>query len=409
MELNIKDELTLVCQKVQQNNVEFFLGKISAADLFQICSVTNRVILAFDETGYPIYNDKIQRKPNTLRVNSIKDYLLSDQSACFPNNIIVALPSILIKNEVIPADGDYFSITIDKTKINITSDDNPLYAQIIDGQHRFRGMQVAIEELALGTDKEKLAGLSSFEFVISFFIDPEIEFQAMLFSTINRTPVKVSTDLVYDLFGLVNGDSPQKTSLAITLELNGYKQPETGEPGPFYKRIRLLGKKVKDESSPLSQGIFIRTLLLLICPSLKIADVERFYDRSQFSTGGSRKTIFRSYFASDQDNLMFKVLLNYFQAVKKVFVDDNGNSYWDIGTTPDNVLQRTIGFLALTDILAELYHKGLEEKRLSLNYFTEQLTKAKGLALFDDNNQSLYPYSSAGRIKLREDLMALIF
>ena len=399
--------MKISCQRVVQNNVEFFIGKLCFSDLSKICAVNQRIILGFDENELPIYNDSFQRKVNTGRSNQIKDYLLIDEEATFPNSIILSIPSLLLAAEI--KDGEFSEIDIDENKIILNSSENPIYVQIIDGQHRFSGMKEAVYQLqGEGNNDPLLNRLLEFEFVVSFFVDAQIEFQAMLFSTINRTPVKVPYDIVYDLFGLVDKDSPQKTALAICLELNSSKKGENGLISPFNKRIKLLGKKEKGESSYISQQMFIRTIITLISPSIRVSETERFKDRTYFNNGGNYRTIFRSFYASSHDNYIFRTIINFFYAVENTFVDSKGNSYWKMTETSDNPLQRTIGFLSLIDVLVELFHKGIVENKLSVIFFKENLAKAASIRLLDANNESLYPYTSKGKTQLTKDLLDLI-
>ncbi|MEA5459852.1 DGQHR domain-containing protein [Arcicella sp. LKC2W] len=416
MMTNLNNNILLIsCQEVKQNSVDFFLGKIKVKELIELVSVTSRAITGFNDSGEPLYNnnDYIQREPNSSRVNSIKNYLLTDEDACFPNNILISVPSILLAEEVKNSDLEYdeshiFTLKIDKNRIDLTSTEAPLYLQIFDGQHRFRGIQLAIQELRqTGSNDQKLKELEEFEFVVSFFIEAEIEFQAMLFSIINRTPVKVSQDLVYDLFGLTIKDSPQKTALAIVLQLNGLREKEDGKVGPFYRRIRLLSRKEKGFDSPISQGIFIKQLLKLISPSLSKADQERLSEREQLLTGGNNRTIFRQWYATNKDNNIYKTLLNYFIAVRETFVDKNGNSYWDFEYTPDNALQRTIGFTALIEILILIFPDCLKEKNISVEFFKKYLQKAKDIKLVGEERP--YPFTSIGGKMLKDDLERLIF
>ncbi|MER0441599.1 DGQHR domain-containing protein [Emticicia sp. W12TSBA100-4] len=409
--------IIIPCQEVKQNSVEFFLGKIKAKDLVGLVSVTSRAITGFNDDGNPLYNNEnyVQRKPNATRVNSIKEYLINDEDACFPNNILISVPSILLAEEIKNLEFSYpnehvFELKIDKSKIDLNSVESPIYLQIFDGQHRFRGIQVAIEELRrLDNNKEKLSELENFEFVVSFFIDAEIEFQAMLFSIINRTPVKVPQDLVYDLFGLTTKDSPQKTALAIVLKLNGLKLTERGTIGPFYKRIRLLAQKEKNFNSPISQGIFIRQLLKLISPSLNKADQERLLERDMLQSGGNERTIFRDWYAQNKDNNIYKTILNYFIAVRETFIDENGNSYWDFDVTPDNALQRTIGFTALIEVLIRIFPQCVKEKNISVDFFKSFLVKAKSIKLVNVGGDRPYPYTSKGASQLKNDFEKLIF
>ncbi len=399
----------IVCRKVTQNNVDFLIGSIQAKELLKLVTVTHRAIIGFDENGMPIYNKQIQRKPSTQRVNSIKEYLLNDKFATFPNNILISVPSIVLSKEIeYNKDCNTFIISIDKNKIDITDKDNPLYLQIFDGQHRFRGIQEAIAECEVNGDSDKAEALEDFEFVVSFFIDAEIDFQAMLFSVINRTPVKVTQDLVFDLFGLTETDSPQKTALAIALELNGIKNTDKGEEAPFYKRIRLLAKKEKGFNSPLSQGMFVKEITKLISPSLQDAEEERFGSRDTFHIGGNANTIFRNSYADNKDFIIFRTLINFFIAVRHSFVDANKNSYWDFKSTPDNPLQRTIGFQALIKVLIQIFPEGYNGKDLSVEFFKNKLKKVNQLPLIDSNGNSNYAYSSVGVNKLRDDILSLI-
>jgi DGQHR domain-containing protein len=399
----------VVCRKVIQNNIEFLVGSIKASSLIQFVTVTHRAIVGFDEEGKPIYNNQIQRKPSTQRVNSIKEYLLNDKFATFPNNLLISVPSIVMSRDVkFDKECNTYTLYIDKERINITDKDKPLYLQIFDGQHRFRGIQEAIIECENRGEIEKAASFRDFEFVVSFFIDAEIDFQAMLFSVINRTPVKVTQDLVFDLFGLTEGDSPQKTALVVALELNGTKVTDSGEEAPFYRRIRLLAKKEKGFNSPLSQGMFVKEITKLICTTLQDAEVERFQPRDYFRTGGSSNTIFRKAYSEGKDYIILRTLMNYFTAVQSSFVDSYGNSNWSFDETNDNPLQRTIGFQALLKVLISLFPEGLKNKDLSVQFFEEKLKNVRRLDLVDSNGSSNYQYSSVGVNRLRDDILDLI-
>ncbi|QHS55932.1 DGQHR domain-containing protein [Mucilaginibacter sp. 14171R-50] len=395
--------ITIKCQKVSQTGFEFLVGTIKAQHLIPLSTVTHRAIIGFDEEGMPLYNKQIQRKPSSARVKSIRDYLINDKFATFPNNILISVPSILLGNEITENGncGNY-DLVIDESKIDISDKDKPLYLQIFDGQHRFAGIMEAISECKATGDLDKLEQLENFEFIVSFFIDAEIDLQAMLFSIINRTPVKVTQDLVFDLFGLSDSDSPQKTALAISLELNGSNN------SPFYKRIRLIAKREKGIKSPLSQGMFVKTITTLISPTINDAEVERFKSRDKFKERDYDATIFRSAYANGKDYIIYKTIENFFNAVRDVFVDVNGNSYWDLDTTPDNAFHRTIGFLALIKTLVPIYKEGMKRKDLSREFFRQYLSNAAGIKLLNENGESNYEYSSVGVNKLKDDILNLI-
>lgn len=409
MKSNINNIINIVCNKVTQNNVEFLVGSISAKELLKLVTVTSRAIIGFDDDGMPIYNEQIQRKPSESRVKAIKNYLLVDKFATFPNNILISIPSVVLKDEInFYEKCNNYTISIDESKIDLNSKEKPLYLQIFDGQHRFRGIQEVIKECEKNKDLDKLDSFLNFEFVVSFFVDAEIDFQAMLFSVINRTPVKVTQDLVFDLFGLTEGDSPQKTALAIALELNGTKKTEEGESAPFFKRIRLLAKKEKGYNSPLSQGMFVKEITKLISATLQDAEVERFNNRESFLQGGNQNTIFRKSYSENKDYIIYRTLLNFFIAVKKTFIDKSGNSYWSFEESDDNPLQRTIGFQALIKVLIYLFPEAMNNKNLSIAFFMQKLEKVNQLQLLKEDGTSNYQYSSIGVNKLKDDIINLI-
>ncbi|WP_186750566.1 ParB N-terminal domain-containing protein [Spirosoma utsteinense] len=111
---------------------------------------------------------------------------------------------------------------------------------------------------------------------MSFFIDKTLEYQAMIFSTINRTQKRVSESLVYSLFGLTTKDSPQKTALQIVLALNAH------EKSPFFNRIKLYGGDYdSNQSPPLSQATMVKSIIDLISESLREAELDRYRSRDE--------------------------------------------------------------------------------------------------------------------------------
>src|SRR6202023_2453792 len=93
-------------------------------------------------------------------------------------------------------------------------------AKVLDGQHRIEGLRALLSENR------------PFELVITIFVDADIEEQALIFATINKTQTKVSKSLVYDLFELAKSRSPQKTCHNIAMLLNQQ------EGSPFKDRIK---------------------------------------------------------------------------------------------------------------------------------------------------------------------------
>ena len=310
-----------------------------------------------------------------------------------------------------------------------------VFISIIDGQHRVRGIEVAIARLTQHIDslrkttvlgaseetkkkldryQERLDDLNNIEIVVSFFIDKTLEYQAMIFSTINRTQKRVSPSLVSSLFGLDTRDTPQKTGLQVVLKLNGHKK------SPFYKRVKLYGGSYDGESTPLSQATMVRSIVSLISENLRESENDRFKDRKELNDrSSSSKTFlpFRKYYVQDNDDGISDIFFYYFNSVQETFVDKDGAAFWDLN--PDapitNILQSTVGYDTLLKILVDI----LRERQASwdhvaktgnrvqkIEFFSAFLRKASKLKIGDITRYSL---NNRGKRILYLDLSLKIF
>lgn len=284
---------------VLQNKQEFLIGKVTIQQLLKFTKYTERVIIGYDENELPIYNNHIQRKVEPTRVNKIADFLINDDDATFPTNIVLGIPIEAIaeqnrKGEIIElALIDRVFREVENTNL----DNSDIYVTIIDGQHRIRGIEIAINRLKneisvfkenqnktavdvseLSNKEMRLNDLLNIELVVSYFIDKSLEYQAMIFSTINRTQKRVSQDLVYSLFGLSLEDTPYKTALEVTLALNAHVK------SPFCQRIKLYGGNYrKGDSPPLSQATMIKNIVALISESLRDSENDNYKKRRELS------------------------------------------------------------------------------------------------------------------------------
>lgn len=385
---------------VNQNGQDFIIGKAKIQDLLSYTMYTERLIIGFDEDEKPIYNDQVQRRVDDTRANKIADFLINDNTATFPTNIVLGIPLNVIHHQEVKEDEicihfeDYVFDEIIKAKNGDT--DANVYITIIDGQHRIRGIEKAIERLnilivkASEGDKivlkNKLNNLLNMELVVSCFIDKSLEYQAMIFSTINRTQKRVSQDLVYSLFGISDKDTPYKTALEVTLALNGHPK------SPFYKRIKLYGNNYdKSIMPPLSQSTMIKKIVSMISESLRESENDRFKDRKELKQQKGKKYLpFRMYYAENNDKEISNCMFYYFNSVKKHF-----GALWeyDAQNKPENVLQSTVGFEALMNLLADI----LENSNIG-NFdsfvFDSYISRIHDLDL---SNTQLFPMTTKGR------------
>ena len=397
---------------VSQNGQDFIISKAKIHDLLSYTMYTERLIIGFDEDERPIYNDQVQRKVDDASANKIADFLINDNTATFPTNIVLGIPLNIIHHQEVIEDAiciqfeDYVFDEIIKAK-NGDADAN-VYITIIDGQHRIRGIEKAIERLSTSISKasegdkiilqNKLNNLLNMELVVSCFIDKSLEYQAMIFSTINRTQKRVSQDLVYSLFGISDKDTPYKTALEVTLALNGHPK------SPFYKRIKLYGNNYdKNIMPPLSQATMIKRIVSMISESLRESENDRFKDRKDLKQQKGKKFLpFRLYYAENKDVEISNCMFYYFNSVKKYF-----SELWNYDTQnkPENVLQSTIGFEALMKLLSDI----LERDKIS--YFDSDVFDPyiEKISVLELSNNVLFPMTTKGRKILYYSMFVKVF
>ena len=208
----------------------------------------------------------------------------------------------------------------------------------------------------------------------------------MTFSTINRTQRKVSQDLVYELFGLTSDDSPQKTALEVALALNAHPK------SPFYRRIKLYGGTyTKDDSRPLSQAAMIKSIIKGICSSVQSAETERYQKRKAFKNTNSSKNLpFRQFYAENRDDLISDCMFYFFNSIRKEL-----GQYWnyDGQAKPQNILQSTVGYEALMNLLAEIIQKD-NISSFDKDTFGRYVAKLKNISFAD---VELYPMTTKGK------------
>ena len=198
--------------------------------------------------------------------------------------------------------------------------------KILDGQHRIAGLEAFQGE--------------RFDVLVTIFVDMDIEFQAMVFATINLEQTKVNRSLAYDLFAYATTRSPQKTCHNIARSLS------SRDGSPFYNKIKILGVASR-RTETISQALFVDSLLDLISTNPN-------RDRDALRRGGklelprrseARQLVFREMFIQEQDGVIARVLWNYFKAVERKW-----NNYWK-DPIRGHVLNRTTGFNGLMQFL----------------------------------------------------------
>jgi len=412
---------------VIQNKQDFIVAKFSISQIEKFTRYTRRLIVNYDENDEPIYNNQIQRFIEDHRVELIADFLTKDPNASFPTNIVLHIPKQAIEKQKEDSDGNIEITLKEKVFKEREKEKGHIFITIIDGQHRIKGIEVAIARLLTEIDdlvktlkggsnkeleaklefnQERLKDLNEIQLVVSFFIDKPLEYQAMIFSTINRTQKRVSPDLVSSLFGLDSHPTPQRTALQVALTLNGHPK------SPFYKRIKLYGGEYTDnDSPPLSQATLVRSIVALISENLRQSELDRYKKRQELhqrSLSSDKFLPFRKYYSNDKDKMISDIMHFYFSAVRDIFKDKNNVSFWnfpDDSNYPQNIFHTTVGYDSLLKILVDILRKNQDEE-YSIGFFKNILKKANNLDIAD---YTRYSFNNRGKRILYLDLSLAIW
>lgn len=312
--------------EVNQPIGTFYLGVLPAKTVISIAKVNRREYdpQSVQTTGGP------QRDLVTTRTIEIARYC-SDPDATFPTPIIIAVDedagSVL--------DGDTFEF-----------DDSRPLGDVLDGQHRLGGLSKTGELIA------------AFSLPVVFMFDLTPEEKAYVFSIINSKQARVPMSLIYDLFDLSTSRSPEKTCHDLARLLN------SDERSPFYRRLKMLGKK-KDDLASLSQGSFVKYMKPLITGD---SDDDRIRLKSGREIGPDPQRPLRQYFIDKEDDTLYRIVLNLFSAVRNVFKEE-----WENPQT--FILSKTVGFGAVLRAFKPIYDEGISRKELTVDFFQKVFSR----------------------------------
>lgn len=319
--------LKLNILKLHQSIGTIYVSKIKPSDLLSMSIVDRRRIEEDDEVL------GIQRELKKDKVIQIQNYL-SSIDATFPNSIIVNTTQNFVVNE-------------SETELELTIDDNTF--TIIDGQHRVEGFREI--------------DLDNFELLIAIFKDLKIDQQANIFSTINSQQTKVDPSLNLNLELNSRAYTPKKMMIEIAQSFNYDKE------SPWYNNIKMLGSKT---NGIISLSAFVKPLLEITYPEkdyylirneLMINEKE-FPAFSDLNYKAERYLFWELYKRKDV-NSVYKILFNYFKALKVILDKDWLNN--------KSLLNKTTGYNAMIKLFKDVSRKGFENGNLSYEFFFQLL------------------------------------
>jgi DGQHR domain-containing protein len=320
--------LSLSFLEINQPVGTFYSCVIPAQQLLEICTFDFRQIQK--NNGVKEFLG-IQRKLNDDRVREIRKYI-GTVDACFPTSIVIAVD----ERSASFGDGDGEKRLILKPYTDPVDPEIVIpfrgIATIIDGQHRLKAFEGTAHDWQLS---------------VNIFVGIDEGTQAMIFSKVNLAQTKVNRSLVYDLFSLDSGRSPEKTSHEIVVNLNDL--PES----PFKDRIKRLGSATDGVfGETLSQATIVKGILPYITndPLLDRDLGKRIGVWPDRGPEDFEKRIFYPFFRAKEDFKILAVLINFYSAVA-----ERWPTAWS-STGRGSVLPRTNGFNGTIRFLRDAYH-----------------------------------------------------
>jgi len=375
--------VVIAAVKVKQPIGEFFLAVLSARELNRISYADVRRMETEQDSKREVEKYLgVQRPLKEQRVVQIKQYVLG-VDASFPTSVILSIsPKCAEWNE----ERQILNLRPYIADSNIPDDvdipENKI-AQILDGQHRVKGLE----------DWDEKNG--DFQVPVSIFVGADLPTQATIFATVNLTQTKVNKSLAYDLFELAETRSPQKTSHNVAVLL------DSNLNSPLHKRIKRLGVSTSGRDfEPLNQATFVESLLPLLSNNA-VLDRQTLLAKKTIKwpvPSELQKHIYRSIFIEGKDELIAKALWNYFDAVKTKWP-----IAWD-DSSRGAILPKTNGFRALMR-LHRLIYNACNKKSGEILDKEEVLVFLERATIIDtDLTTSNYPPGTSGEAQLFNDL-----
>lgn len=352
------------------------VGKIKFSQLRNIARLVARKAESIDPLSEqkPDENRFYQRSLTQSRVNAIYNFLLDelikkyqkkDSIGLFPTSMILALElnemseeyqnnptkevvSALSKDDI----KDFFamdneSAIFDKVASKLYIPNTKEITFIVDGQHRFAGIQKLFERVeqdAIDLDKYGIKdkedclkfmkeSVESFEFITTILLDWDMYLQGKIFATVNFEQKPVNKSFYYDIFGSLPDPEKNDLKLAHLIISHLNANPES----PLKDMVRMLGTGW----GLISQAFFVESIL------------------PYFKKGRIWEYIYADYLREQEEYIKILTFLRaYFRAIEKQFnfawpKRDERNIYslWKY----HNILCKTTGMASMLLLINDIY------------------------------------------------------
>lgn len=372
--------------ELTQLNKEFikssFVGKVKFSDLKSIATITVRKI---NDDGDD--NNLFQRPSDSVRISEISKFLsekLLDANGKLKTkdkNIVVFPTAVIISLNQRDDDTEPFINWDDRY---LEFDEGMYEAFIVDGQHRFLGIQRFYEENKLSENDIDI------ELPVTVLVGYDIWEQSKIFYEVNFKQKQVNKSLYYDLFGSMPGE-PSKEKLAHSL----VKYLNYNQESPFFEMVKMLGVG----PGIISQAFLVEKLVKLFAPKKALSFFYDYYENGE----------------SDQ-NLLAKTLLVYFESIKKQFPEyyPKKNKDGKYSSTDQDVLFKTTGVGAFFRLLND-FENEINSSEASIDSLKEifnskfsLVSKDEAIDLFSKNGQFGGGSSEGTQVRLYNRLRDII-
>ena len=367
---NQNPKIEFSCLRVRQPIGDFYIGVMNNDDLVKISYADIRRLETNSEMREVEVYSGIQRELSPKRVTEIGRYV-NTIDATFPTGIIL---------HVNPEDAEFVEAT---QTMRLPFRDN--VAKVLDGQHRIAGLEYFTQRG------------DQFQLNVTVFVGMELEDQAIVFATINKTQTKVNKSLVADLFAFAKTRSPQKTAHNIVRALNQL------DNSPFKDKIKILGTAEDRNKETITQATFSESIVNLLSKDpLQDRDIyKRGKKPEKFYGSELQRRPFRNLFIDENDSKIAKNIQNYFSAVERKWP----RAWREV--RPEMILNRSTGFIALMRLFREIYINLGEIGNL---YEVEDYYRLFEGVDLDQNSftREIYIPGSGGQSRLYNDLRSTV-
>lgn len=398
MSSDIKYPLQFPAIAVRHPLGEFYLTAIPARVLLEVTYSDVYTRLDDRDIGH-------QREIVPKRIKAIGRYI-ETRDAVFPGTIILAANTRRMTGLMDPNDSSCWHIELDSSadsavcKIVVPTGEK--LVAVVDGQHRLHGFE-EVED-----------ALRDMHLPCAVFMGLPTPQQAAVFATINYNQKQVNKSLTYELFGCSVDDEAQEYWPPEKLAVFFARRLAVDDLSPFRNHIKVAavdGRLITESNKTVtgewlvSTATIVEGILSLITKNA-ILDRDRMlnrrfgsYKRRQLANSdktddGKQPPLRSLYVDGDKDPFIYKILLNYFNAVNAAF--------WNRPTAL--ALRKTAGIQALFQLLKQLVGDFLDLRDVTFEAWQKTLRKASG---YDFSNAFFLESSAKGRSRIFDALMVL--